>query len=171
MYKLAKLSRHTTPTTFLFPFSSFSSIFIWFIMLTWFGLSYLIDLVYHTYLNWFLTGLGICSLVFCANRSFFESERALRSFKRVNRFFHSFCKKLQERITLKNERFARKTKVQIPTPSPFCLGHKKGKSMTKRTNLKRASKSDSLPLLFLKERQERKSEKVNSFFVLCFTVF
>ena len=58
--------------------------------------------------------LGIRSLVFRTNRSFFKSKRAIHFKKRVNCFFHCF---------------------------------------------KKNGKSESLPSLFLKERQERQERQ------------
>ena len=52
---------------------------------------------------WIDSGLEIHFLVFCVNRSLFESERAKRAilaFKRVNRSCCSFGKEQQERFAL-----------------------------------------------------------------------
>ena len=74
------------------------------------------------------SGLGIRSLVFCVRIArFFLGESAIHSFQSLKRKCRSFC-------------------LYCTVILLFCFGHIKGKSMVKRTHLKRITlkRSESL---------------------------
>ena len=81
---------------------------------------------------------------FSCESLFLESERAIHSFKRVNHFCHSFCKECQEQ--LEQIPLLQRARRAMKSNSFFCFGHKNGKSMVRRTNLKQIplKKSKSL---------------------------
>ena len=86
-------------------------------------------------------------MVFPVNHLFFESERAIRSFKRANHFFtifvksdkskllsSYFCKeyccffKKEQRVQFPLFQRARRAKRAMKSDSIFCIGHKNGKA-------------------------------------------
>ena len=50
--------------------------------------------------NYVFVGLGIRSLVFCANTLFIDKKRAIRSFKKNESIFRPFCKESQDHIAI-----------------------------------------------------------------------
>ena len=76
-------------------------------------------------------GLGIRSLIFCVNRSFFESKRAIHSVKGANCSCRSFGKERWERFPL-----LQRSRRVMQSDSLCCFWPKKGKSRLKRTNWK-----------------------------------
>ena len=77
---------------------------------------------------------------------FLRAKERFTIFKEQNAFFIFFCKERQEQFPL-----LQRTRRVMKSDSLFCFGHKKWKSMVKRTNLKRITLKKSKSI-FHKER-------------------